>query len=50
RFIPVDVYVPGCPPKPESLIDGMMLIKEMIEKGEPRARDAWEQKWKERYD
>ncbi len=50
RFIPVDVYVPGCPPKPESLIDGMMMIKEMIEKGEPRARESWEEKWKERYE
>jgi NADH-quinone oxidoreductase subunit B len=45
RFIPVDVYVPGCPPKPEALIDGIMEIKGMIEKGEPRARESWEAKW-----
>ncbi|NIO15479.1 MAG: NADH-quinone oxidoreductase subunit B [Deltaproteobacteria bacterium] len=42
RIIPVDAYVPGCPPKPEALIDGIFLIKDMIEKGTKRARDAWE--------
>jgi NADH-quinone oxidoreductase subunit B len=33
RFIPVDVYVPGCPPTPESLIDGILMIQKMIEEG-----------------
>ena len=32
RFIPVDVYVPGCPPRPESLIDGVLKIQEIVEK------------------
>lgn len=32
NFIPVDVYVPGCPPRPETVIDAVMKIQKMIEK------------------
>ncbi len=32
QFMPVDVYVPGCPPRPETLIEGVMAIQRLVEK------------------
>lgn len=37
-ILPVDVYVPGCPPSPESVIHGVMRLQEMISRGETRAQ------------
>ena len=34
RFIPVDIYVPGCPPRPESLIDAILEIRDKIQRGD----------------
>jgi len=44
RIMPVDVYVPGCPPRPEQIIDGIIKIQDLIEKEPIRRRNSPEYK------
>ncbi len=41
-IVPVDVYVAGCPPTPEALIEGVRILQDRIKSGVPRPQDPIE--------
>jgi NADH-quinone oxidoreductase subunit B len=39
KFLPVDVYVPGCPPRPDAFMDGLVLLTQSV--GKERRPLSW---------
>lgn len=43
KFLPIDVHVPGCPPRPEALMHGILKLRRLVQ-------DSPESGWRERYE
>jgi NADH-quinone oxidoreductase subunit B len=45
KFMPIDVHVPGCPPRPESLMHGILLLRDKVQGHE---REGWRDRYQAR--
>jgi NADH-quinone oxidoreductase subunit B len=43
KFMPISVHIPGCPPRPEALLHGILRLRDKIQGNAPEG-------WRERYD
>ena len=43
KFMPIDVHVPGCPPRPEALMHGVLKLRDLVQANPPDG-------WRRRYD
>jgi len=42
KFMPIDVHVPGCPPRPEALAHGILKLRDKIQHNE---REGWRERY-----
>jgi NADH:ubiquinone oxidoreductase subunit B-like Fe-S oxidoreductase len=40
EVVPVDVFIPGCPPRPEAIVDGIIQLLTHLKEGNPRPARA----------
>jgi NADH-quinone oxidoreductase subunit B len=42
KFLPIDVHVPGCPPRPEALAHGILKLRDKVQ---GNVRDGWRERY-----